>query len=99
MAVAELTLGVMLTMARQISRADALMHAGKWEKKSLQGTELRSKTLGVVGLGKIGMEVARRASHLGWKLSRTIRLFRPRSPKNKGSGWARSKKCSRQRTT
>jgi len=37
------------------------MHAGKWEKKSLQGTELRGKTLGIVGLGKIGMEVARRA--------------------------------------
>ena len=67
-AVAELTLGVMLTMARQISRADALMHAGKWEKKSLQGTELRSKTLGVVGLGKIGMEVARRARSFGMEI-------------------------------
>ena len=64
-AVAELTLGVMLAMARQISRADALMHAGRWEKKSLQGTELRGKALGVVGLGKIGMEVARRAKSFG----------------------------------
>jgi D-3-phosphoglycerate dehydrogenase len=52
-------------MARQLSRADALMHAGKWEKKSLQGTELRGKTLGIVGLGKIGMEVARRARSFG----------------------------------
>jgi D-3-phosphoglycerate dehydrogenase len=60
-AVAEQTLGVMLAMARHLSRADALMHAGKWEKKSLQGTELRGKTLGIIGLGKIGMEVARRA--------------------------------------
>ena len=60
-AVAEQTLGVMLAMARHLCRADALMHAGKWEKKSLQGTELRGKTLGIVGLGKIGMEVARRA--------------------------------------
>ena len=42
-------------------KADALMHAGKWEKKSLQGTELRGKTLGIIGLGRIGMEVARRA--------------------------------------
>jgi D-3-phosphoglycerate dehydrogenase len=67
-AVAELTLGVMLAMARQISRADSLMHAGKWEKKSLQGTELRSKTLGVVGLGKIGMEVARRAKSFGMEI-------------------------------
>ncbi|HET9408928.1 MAG TPA: phosphoglycerate dehydrogenase [Candidatus Sulfotelmatobacter sp.] len=60
-AVAEQTLGMMLAMARHLCRADALMHAGKWEKKSLQGTELRGKTLGVVGLGRIGMEVARRA--------------------------------------
>lgn len=42
-AVAELTLGLMLSMARFVPRADALMHAGKWEKKSLQGSELREK--------------------------------------------------------
>jgi D-3-phosphoglycerate dehydrogenase len=60
-AVAEQTLGMMLAMARHLARADALMHAGKWEKKSLQGTELRGKTLGIVGLGRVGMEVARRA--------------------------------------
>jgi D-3-phosphoglycerate dehydrogenase len=60
-AVAEQTLGMMLAMARHLCRADALMHAGKWEKKSLQGTELRGKTLGVVGLGRVGMEVAQRA--------------------------------------
>src|SRR6202162_6725758 len=60
-AVAEQTLGCMLAMPRHRCRADALMHAGKWEKKSLQGTELRGKTLGIIGLGKIGMEVARRA--------------------------------------
>src|SRR5579885_1190033 len=64
-AVAEHTLGLMLSMARFIPRADALMHAGKWEKKSLQGTELRGKTLGIVGLGKIGMEVARRGRAFG----------------------------------
>jgi D-3-phosphoglycerate dehydrogenase / 2-oxoglutarate reductase len=64
-AVAELSLGLMLAMARSIVRADSLMHAGKWEKKSLQGTELRGKTLGVIGLGKIGMEVARRAHAFG----------------------------------
>ncbi len=60
-AVAELTLGLMITMARGIPRANTTMHAGKWEKKSLQGTELRGKTLGIVGLGRIGLEVARRA--------------------------------------
>ena len=67
-AVAEQSLGMMLAMARHLCRADALMHAGKWEKKSLQGTELRGKTLGVVGLGRIGMEVARRARAFGMEL-------------------------------
>lgn len=67
-AVAELTIGLMLGLARFIPRADGLMHAGKWEKKTLQGTELRGKTLGVVGLGKIGMEVARRARSFGMEI-------------------------------
>jgi D-3-phosphoglycerate dehydrogenase len=64
-AVAEQTLGMMLAMARFLCKADASMHAGKWEKKSLQGTELRGKTLGIVGLGKIGLEVALRAQAFG----------------------------------
>lgn len=67
-AVAEQTIGMMLAMARHLCRADALMHAGKWEKKSLQGTELRGKTLGIIGLGRIGMEVARRARAFGMEL-------------------------------
>jgi D-3-phosphoglycerate dehydrogenase / 2-oxoglutarate reductase len=67
-AVAEQSMGMMLAMARHLCRADALMHAGKWEKKSLQGTELRGKTLGIIGLGRIGMEVARRARAFGMDL-------------------------------
>jgi D-3-phosphoglycerate dehydrogenase / 2-oxoglutarate reductase len=67
-AVAELTLGLMITMARQIPKANAALHNGKWEKKSLQGTELRGKTLGIVGLGRIGQEVARRARSFGMDL-------------------------------
>jgi D-3-phosphoglycerate dehydrogenase len=67
-AVAEHTLSMMLAMARHLCRADALMHAGKWEKKSLQGTELRGKTLGIAGLGRIGMEVARRARAFGMEI-------------------------------
>ncbi len=67
-AVAELTLGLMIAMARSIPRANATMHAGKWEKKSLQGSELRGKTFGIVGLGRIGMEVARRARSFGMEL-------------------------------
>ena len=60
-AVAEHTLGLMLALSRHIPRADCTTRAGKWEKKSLQGTELRGKVLGIVGLGKIGLEVAKRA--------------------------------------
>ena len=67
-AVAEHTLALMLAMARQVGRANELMHAGKWEKKSLQGSELRGKTLGIVGLGRIGMEVARRALSFGMQV-------------------------------
>src|SRR5215467_11118866 len=67
-AVAEHTIGLMLSMARFIPRANELMHAGKWEKKSLQGTELRGKTLGIVGLGKIGLEVAKRARAFGMEI-------------------------------
>ena len=64
-AVAELTLGLMISMCRGIPRANATMHAAKWDKKSLQGSELRNKTLGIIGLGRIGLEVARRAQAFG----------------------------------
>ncbi len=67
-AVAELTIGLMISMARAIPRANSTMHAAKWEKKSLQGSELRGKTLGIVGLGRIGLEVARRARSFGMDL-------------------------------
>jgi D-3-phosphoglycerate dehydrogenase len=67
-AVAELTLGLMIAMGRGIPRANATMHTGKWEKKTLQGSELRGKTLGIVGLGRIGLEVARRARAFGMML-------------------------------
>ena len=67
-AVAELTLGLMIAMARSIPRANETMHAGKWDKKTLQGSELRGKTLGIVGLGRIGLEVARRAAAFGMEL-------------------------------
>ena len=67
-AVAELTLGLMIAMARSVTLANGSMHAGKWDKKSLQGSELRGKTLGIVGLGRIGLEVARRAKAFGMNL-------------------------------
>jgi D-3-phosphoglycerate dehydrogenase / 2-oxoglutarate reductase len=67
-AVAELTIGLMLALARKVPAANASMHAGKWEKKSLQGAELRGKTLGILGLGRIGLEVARRARGFGLEI-------------------------------
>ena len=67
-AVAELTLALMLALARELPRASASLHAGKWEKKSLAGSELRGKTLGILGLGRIGLEVARRARAFGMTL-------------------------------
>jgi len=67
-AVAELTIGLMLALARKLPAANASMHAGKWEKKNLQGAELRGKTLGILGLGRIGMEVAKRAKGFGLEI-------------------------------
>ena len=67
-AVAELTIGLMLALARKLPQANATMHAGKWDKKSLQGVELRGKTLGILGLGRIGLEVAKRARGFGLEL-------------------------------
>jgi D-3-phosphoglycerate dehydrogenase len=59
--VAEHTFALMLALARQLSRLDKSMHEGKWEKGSAAGTEVRGKTLGLIGLGRIGSEVAVRA--------------------------------------
>ncbi len=59
--VAELALGQLLALARQLPAADASMKQGKWEKKRFMGDELRGKVLGVAGLGRIGQEVVKRA--------------------------------------
>ncbi len=60
--VAELTVALLLGLARHLSAADRSMKAGQWEKKAFAGTELAGKTLGVVGFGRIGRRVARLAS-------------------------------------
>jgi len=62
LAVAELTLSFMLALAREIPRADASVKQGKWPKKELMGTELYGKTLGIIGMGRIGTEVGVRAA-------------------------------------
>lgn len=66
--VAELALGQILSLARHLPGADAAMKQGKWEKKKFLGEEVREKTLGLAGLGRIGQEVARRASAFGMKI-------------------------------
>jgi D-3-phosphoglycerate dehydrogenase len=65
LAVAELTLGLMLALAREIPRADAGMKQGNWLKKDLAGMELHGKTLGILGMGRIGAEVGVRAAAFG----------------------------------
>ena len=67
-AVAELTLGMMLALVREIPRADATMKAGKWNKKELEGSELYGKVLGVIGCGRIGSAVAQRAAAFGMQI-------------------------------
>jgi D-3-phosphoglycerate dehydrogenase len=63
--VAEHTLALMLSLARSVCNASVSTKSGKWEKKRFLGTELNGKTLGVIGLGNIGMQVARRARPFG----------------------------------
>jgi D-3-phosphoglycerate dehydrogenase len=66
--VAEHTFALMLAMARSVPQSNASIHAGRWEKSGAAGTELRGKTLGLVGLGRVGTEVARRARALEMKV-------------------------------
>ena len=67
-AVAEHTIGLMLCLARRIPQAHAHVLSGKWERSRFTGIELRGKTLGLLGLGRVGSEVARRAIALGMKV-------------------------------
>ncbi len=66
--VAEHAMGLMLGMARKIPFAHQSMKSGKWEKGKFMGAELRDKVLGVVGLGRIGREVVKRARAFGMKI-------------------------------
>ena len=63
--VAELAIGYMFALARNIYKATSTMKAEKWDKKSFEGDEVGGKTLGIIGLGNIGKETARRAMALG----------------------------------
>ncbi|KAK2033914.1 phosphoglycerate dehydrogenase [Colletotrichum zoysiae] len=64
-AAAEHTIALLLATARNVGRADTTMKEGKWERSKLVGVEVGNKTLGIIGLGKVGMKVARMAVGLG----------------------------------
>jgi len=79
--VAELTIGMMFCFSRKIAVADATMKQGKWEKKRLEGTELYKKTLGLIGIGRIGYEVAKRAIALEMSVIAYDPYVKPNDPK------------------
>jgi len=66
--VAELALGHILSLARHIGRGTVSLKRGKWEKKQLKGIEIDGKTLGIVGIGRIGQSLARKAHALGMRV-------------------------------
>ncbi len=66
--VAELAIGFMFMLARSLYKATAGLKAEKWDKKSFEGDEIGGKTLGIIGLGNIGTETAKRAIQLGMKV-------------------------------
>ncbi len=65
---AEHTLTLLLTLCRNVPAADSSMRAGKWERNKFMGSQLAGKTLGVIGLGRIGREVAKRAASFDMKV-------------------------------
>src|SRR5713226_1293090 len=65
---AELTFSMLMALARKIPQAHASMKAGEWNRKAFQGVELYGKILGVLGMGRIGSEVARRAIAFGMQV-------------------------------
>jgi D-3-phosphoglycerate dehydrogenase len=67
-AVAELVLGLMLSLARRIPEADHSMKKGEWIKKQLTGIELKGRTLGVIGFGRIGYQLAKKTGALGMRV-------------------------------
>src|SRR5438094_9493396 len=65
---AEHTITMLMALARHIPAADASLRQGKWERTKFVGTQLAGKTLGIIGLGRVGREVARRAAGLDMKV-------------------------------
>ena len=85
LAVAELAISLMFSLARMVPKADATMKQGQWIKKQLEGIELNGKTLGIVGMGNIGTALAQRATGLGMKVIGFDSLVPPAEVKKRGA--------------
>ena len=85
--VAEHAWALMLALSRSIGAADAAMKRGVWDKKRLTGAEMRGKTLGVVGLGRIGQEVTNRARAFGMDVVAHDPFIPSRSARRWGPSW------------
>jgi D-3-phosphoglycerate dehydrogenase len=88
LSVAELTIGLILSMARMIPAADRSAKAGKWERQRFTGVELSGKTLGIVGLGRIGVLTAQRARAFDMRIIAHDRFVKSDSPNVTQSGAA-----------
>lgn len=84
-AVAELAMSMMLSLVREIPRADHSMKEGKWLKKEFEGTELNEKVLGIIGMGRIGAAVGTRAAAFGMTLIGYDPLIDGNEIKNRGA--------------
>ena len=84
-AVAEHALGLMLSLSRHIPRADASMRRAEWRKSELKGSELFEKTLGIVGVGRIGSAIAERARAFGMKVFGYDALVPDEELRNRGT--------------
>jgi D-3-phosphoglycerate dehydrogenase len=85
--VAEHTLAMMLALARHIPRADASVRDGRWEKQAFEGVQLRGKVLGIIGLGRVGAAVARRAVGLEMRVICHDPLVTPERAAQMGVQW------------
>ena len=96
---AELTLALMLAVARRVPAADRSMKAGEWDRKSFAGMELYGKTLGLVGAGRIGTEVALRARAFGMRVVAYDPFLDAARAQAAGIELQSLQRCSRPRTS
>ena len=80
---AEHTMALVLALARNVAKANASLKAGKWDRNKFTGTQLEGKTLGIIGLGRVGLAVAKRARGSGCRSSASTRSS---PPKGAGTG-------------